>query len=77
MQGKARFIFPIIITGIVVFVVSAVVTFTNIGFQSDFVARWLRAFITGWPVGAVTAFLVIPYARQLTQWIAAAVESKT
>ena len=65
MEGKARFIFPVIITAIIVFVVSAVVTFTNIGFRIDFVPRWLKAFITGWPVAAVTAFIAIPYARRL------------
>jgi len=70
MEGKARFIFPVIITAIIVFVVSAVVTFTNIGFQIDFVPRWLKAFIIGWPVAAVTAFIAIPYARRITAGIA-------
>jgi hypothetical protein len=68
--GNARFIFPVIITAIIVFVVSAVVTFTNIGFRIDFVPRWLKAFITGWPVAAVTAFIAIPYARRITASIA-------
>lgn len=66
MEGKAKFIFPVIITGIIVFVVSAVVTFTNISFRVDFVPRWLHAFITGWPVAAVTAFVALPYARRFT-----------
>lgn len=70
MEGKARFIFPVIITAVIVFVVSAVVTFTNIGFRIDFVPRWLKAFITGWPVAAVTAFFAIPYARRFTIGIA-------
>ena len=66
MEVKARYIFPVIITGIIVFVVSAVVTFTNIGFRIDFVPRWLNAFFTGWPVAAVTAYIAIPYVRRLT-----------
>ena len=37
MEGKAKFIFPILATGIVVFVVSSVVTFINIGPRADFV----------------------------------------
>ncbi len=57
MEGKARFIFPVIISALIVFVVSAVVTFTNIGFRADFVPRWLKAFFTGWPVAAVLAFI--------------------
>lgn len=69
MEGKTRYIFPVIITGIIVFVVSAVVTFTNIGFRIDFVPRWLKAFFTGWPVAAVIAYIAIPYVRRLTATI--------
>ena len=69
MDGKAKFIFPIIITAVIVFVVSAVVTWTNIGFRSDFVTRWLSAFVVGWPVAAVTAFFAIPLVRRMTQSI--------
>jgi len=66
MDGKARFIFPVLITAIIVFVVSGVVTWTNIGFRADFVTRWLSAFIVGWPVASVTAFFAIPVVRRLT-----------
>jgi hypothetical protein len=69
MEGNARYIFPVIITGIIVFVVSAVVTFVNIGFRIDFVPRWLMAFFTGWPVAAVTAYIAIPYVRRATDAI--------
>ncbi len=77
MDGKAKYIFPVIITAIIVFVVSAVVTFSNIGFRADFVPRWLSAFIIGWPVASVTAFFAIPHVRRVTQWIAASIESKS
>ena len=43
MEGKAKFIFPVLATALVVFCVSAVVTFANIGFRGDFVPRWLRS----------------------------------
>jgi hypothetical protein len=66
MEGRAKYIFPIIITAIIVFVVSAVVTFSNIGLRTDFVARWLGAFVTGWPVAAMTAFVAIPHVRRWT-----------
>jgi len=59
MDGKAKYISPVLITGLIVFVVSAVVTFTNMGFRADFVPRWLHAFIIGWSVAAITAFLAI------------------
>jgi len=69
MEGKARFIFPVIISALIVFVVSGVVTFTNIGFRADFVPRWLKAFMTGWPVAAVLAFFAIPHVRRATELI--------
>jgi hypothetical protein len=74
MEGKAKFIFPIIATGIVVFVVNAVVTFTNIGFRADFVRRWLSAFAIGWPVASVTGYLAFPYVRRATAGIVALIE---
>jgi uncharacterized protein DUF2798 len=76
MDGKARYIFPLIITAIIVFVVSAVVTFTNIGPRADFVPRWLKAFAVGWPVAAVTAFLAIPHVRSMTLRIVALIERR-
>jgi Protein of unknown function (DUF2798) len=66
MDGKAKYIFPVLITAVIVFIVSGVVTFTNIGFSHDFVPRWLKAFFTGWPVAAVVAYLAIPVVRRAT-----------
>jgi hypothetical protein len=66
MDGKARFIFPVVITAMIVFVVSAVVTWKNIGFAPDYARRWLTAFVVGWPVAAVTAYFAFPLARRLT-----------
>jgi hypothetical protein len=74
MEGKARFIFPVVVTAIVVFVVSGVVTFFNIGWRHEFVIRWWSAFAIGWPIGASTAYVAIPFARSLTQRIIAAIE---
>lgn len=74
MEGKAKFVFPIVITAMIVFVVSAVVTFFNIGLRTDFVGRWLSAFTVGWPVAAATAYLALPVARALTHRIVTAIE---
>ena len=76
MEGKARFIFPIIISALIVFVVSGVVTFTNIGLRADFVPRWLKAFMTGCPVAAVLAFVAIPYVRRATEVIVRMIEGQ-
>ncbi|HMG77463.1 MAG TPA: DUF2798 domain-containing protein [Xanthobacteraceae bacterium] len=74
MEGKAKFIFPIIATATVVFIVSAVVTFSNIGFRADFVQRWLTAFIIGWPVGVTTGLIVFPSLRRVAVGIAGLIE---
>ncbi len=78
-MDKARYIFPVIITAIIVFVVSGVVTWTNIGFRfdDDFVGRWMSAFVIGWPVASVTAFVAIPFARQATARLVAMIEART
>jgi hypothetical protein len=74
MEGKSKFIFPIVITAIIVFIVSAVVTFFNIGLRADFVERWLSAFLVGWPVAAVTAFFALPFARAVWMRIVGRIE---
>jgi Protein of unknown function (DUF2798) len=74
MEGKARFIFPVLATGIIVFVVSCVVTFSNIGLRPDFVPRWLSAFFIGWPVASVTGLIAFPFVRRATAGIVALIE---
>ena len=74
MQGKARFVFPVVITAIIAFVMSGALTFFNIGWRNDFVMRWWFAFAIGWPIAASTAYLAMPFARSLTRRIVAAIE---
>jgi len=73
-ESKARVVFPVVITAIIVFVVSGAVTLFNIGWRNDFVIRWWSTFAIGWPIAAGTAYLAIPFARSLTQRIVAAIE---
>lgn len=74
MVGKARFVFPVVISAIIVFVVSGALTLFNIGWRNDFVIRWWSGFAIGWPIAASTAYLAMPVARSLTQRIVAAIE---
>ena len=76
MEDKTRFIFPILATGIIVLVASAAVTLSNIGPRSDFVLRWLSAFLVGWPVAAVTGYFAMPRMRRLTDHVVALIEGK-
>jgi hypothetical protein len=74
MEGKAKFIFPVLATGIIVFAVSCVVTFSTIGPRPDFVPRWLSAFFIGWPVASITGLIAFPYVRRATAGIVARIE---
>jgi hypothetical protein len=76
MEGKGKIIFPIVMTFIIVFLVSAVVTFLNIGLRADYLSQWLGSFIIAWPIAAVVAFIAIPLARQATQKIVALIEGR-
>lgn len=74
MEGKAKLVFPILATAVIVFVASAAVTFANIGFRADFVRRWLFAFLVGWPVAAMTAYIALPFVRYATSRIVTLIE---
>jgi hypothetical protein len=74
MEGKAKYIFPVVMTFIIVFLVSAVVTFLNIGVRGDYVAQWLGSFIVAWPIAAVVAFFAIPAARWVSRNIVVLIE---
>lgn len=76
MEGKARFVFPILATAVVVFVASCAVTCMNIGLSVDFVWRWLFAFIVGWAVAALSAFTAFPLVRTATVRIVALIEGE-
>jgi hypothetical protein len=74
MEGKARIVFPILATAVVVFVASAAVAYMNIGFHAGFLHHWLSAYIVGWPVAAVVAYLAFPLVRSATLLIVALIE---
>lgn len=66
MEGPARFLFPVIMSGIMAFMMTALVTWLNLGFPHDYLPRWLTAFAIAWPCAAVSAFIAIPIARRGT-----------
>jgi hypothetical protein len=73
MEGKARFVFPVVMA-IIVFCRERALTFFNIGWRNDFVVRSWSACAIGWPIAASTADLAIPFARSPTRRIVAAIE---
>ena len=69
MPAKARFILAAVMSAMMVFMVTLVVTYVNLGLAPDFLARWAKAYFIAWPVAATTGFLVFPLARRATDEI--------
>lgn len=76
MEGKARFIFPAILSCVMAFLMTAVVTFLNVGAPPDFVARWLHAFVIAWPLAYIAALIASPIARRGTVLIIGLIDGK-
>ena len=71
MDNKARFILAAIMSSMMVAMVTLIVTWLNLGLRHDFILQWAKAYIIAWPIAAITGYLVMPPARQLTDWIVA------
>src|SRR5262249_30848375 len=65
-DAKSRLILVLIMSGLMVAIVTLLLTWLNLGLRSDFVWQWLRAYLIAWPVAAAIGFLVMPTARRLT-----------
>jgi Protein of unknown function (DUF2798) len=71
MEGKARYIFPAIMSGVMAFLMTAFVTWKNLGFPPDFIAHWLGAFVPAWPLAYLSSLLAMPIAKAGTARIMA------
>ena len=69
-DAKARLILALLMSSVMV-LVTLLVTYLNLGFDPDFLRQWVKAYFIAWPVGATTAFFVMPPARRLTERIVA------
>ena len=58
MDAKARAILALLQSSVMVFMVTLLVTYLNLGFDPDFVRQWVTAYFIAWPIAATTAFLV-------------------
>jgi Protein of unknown function (DUF2798) len=69
MDGKARLILVTTMTAVMVLMVTLIATFINIGLRADFVSQWIKAYLIGWPIAAITGYFVMPAARRFTMRI--------
>ena len=76
MQDRARFIRPVIVAAIMAFLMTAVITFINLGMRPDFVRRWMIAYAVAWPFATVAAFIAVPIADRATRWIIGKLERR-
>jgi hypothetical protein len=69
MDGKTRLILVLLMTSVMVLMVTLLATYLNLGVRSDFVVQWMKSYLIGWPVAALTGIFVMPTARRLTERI--------
>jgi hypothetical protein len=74
MDGKTRFILVTTMTAVMVCMVTLIATFLNIGMRHDFMLQWLKAYVIGWPIAAISGFLFMPTARRITDRVVAMID---
>jgi Protein of unknown function (DUF2798) len=74
MEARTRLILALVMSSVMVFMVTLLVTYLNLGFRSDFLVQWIKAYFIAWPVAAATAFLIMMPARRLTERIVALID---
>lgn len=68
-DGKAWSILAAVMSAMMVFMVTLLVTVLNLGMRPDFPLQSAKACIIAWPIATTTAFLVMPSARRATDGI--------
>lgn len=66
MNIKPKHIQPVIMAGVMAFLMTGFVTWLNLGLPDDYLSRWMHAFIVAWPLATCAAFLAIPVSVKLT-----------
>ena len=69
MKLMTKFIGPAVTSFMVVFIVTAFVIWLNIGFSDDFLSRWIKSWLFGWPVATVSVIVFTPLATTITTYI--------
>jgi len=69
MKLQTRYVQPMVMAAIMAFLMTAFITWLNLGWRADFVWLWLKAFITAWPLASVAAYIAGPIAPRVTQAI--------
>jgi predicted membrane channel-forming protein YqfA (hemolysin III family) len=65
-QRKFHLVFSLVMGAMMIFLMTLVITFVNVGLSDDFVRLWLKAFGIAYLVGVPVIFFLAPVARKLT-----------
>ena len=49
------------------FIMTLAITYINTGLDSDFLNRWFKAWIAGFPIAVVASAIIAPIAKKLTK----------
>jgi len=69
MQLHPKHVGPVVMTFMVVFFVTGFITWLNVGLSDDFVARWMKGWLFGWPIAAVAVITLAPFGESITELI--------
>lgn len=69
MQLQPKHVQPVVMAGMMAFIMTAFITWLNLGWRPDFLSLWARAFVVAWPVASLAAFVASPLAPKVTQAI--------
>jgi hypothetical protein len=48
---------------------SLVITYINTGIGSEFLIRWIKAWLVSFPIAIIAAIIVVPFAKKITDKI--------
>ena len=51
------------------FFVTGFITWLNVGLSDDFVTRWARGWLFGWPIAALAVITLAPFGNTITDFI--------
>jgi hypothetical protein len=74
MRLQGKYVQPVVMAGIMAFLMTAFITWFNLGFRPDFVWLWLKAFVVAWPLASGAAFIAGPVTPRITLAILRAAE---
>ncbi len=65
-QKKFHLVFSLIMGAMMIFLMTLVITFINVGLTANFLQLWMKAFGIAYVVGVPVIFFLAPVARKLT-----------